>query len=418
MFCFRLILSVKIVDIIHDISHNSMCISILLLQRIVKKTSKRTLQSKRQILKRSIYLSDESSSVSSIVDAENVLDLDLHISISPSCEEKSENDCVVASLGDDSMTDADFPNNDAEFLEEAEMGGSDQNPYSNPIENTFVFGDSIQEAKSLNSRLASWAVDCGLPHIHLRSLLGVLRSEGIDLPKDPRTLLQTPRSNNLIQLKYGTYNHYGIERGLRQTRDPSIVYPSVLNVVMNIDDVPINKTTSMTVISGCLENSTRVFLIGAFLPNKEAMKELKLYKNSLDYDDFLKFPVDEFIDLYFDGIELDGKQYTVMFDFLSSDAVAKSKILKVKAHTGFESCTKCKVKGKYLNRRTYFDDLKARKRTNDEEFAKSKSAIKRIPQIRMVTDVVLDYMHLVLLGVMKKILLFFYQGQQKAKARQ
>ncbi|KYN10216.1 hypothetical protein ALC57_17656 [Trachymyrmex cornetzi] len=103
---------------------------------------------------------------------------------------------------------------------------------------------------------------------------------------------------------------------------------------------------------------------------------------------------------------------------LVCDAPAKSFILGVKNHNGYYSCTKC-TEGKYVNGRVYFPI----KDTNpflqtDEDFFNNKyedyqiveTIFIKIPKFGPITDVPLDYMHLVCLGVVKKLILLWLTG--------
>jgi len=85
--------------------------------------------------------------------------------------------------------------------------------------------------------------------------------------------------------------------------------------------------------------------------------------------------------------------------------------LGVKGHTGYSSCTKCWDEGKNIERRICFSHVSDRKRTDEEFVLKSDKdyhndacPLERIPKIGLVTNVPLDYLHLVCLGVMKKLL--------------
>lgn len=119
------------------------------------------------------------------------------------------------------------------------------------------------------------------------------------------------------------------------------------------------------------------------------------------------------IGLFHNGFEHNNNHYVVVQDYTCADAPAKAKALKFNGHTGFYSCSKCKVKGKYTNKRVAFLDLKAERRTDQEEFLKSKAVWKNVPQYRLCTDTILDYMHLVILGTTKKLLLFWVDGTKK-----
>jgi len=97
---------------------------------------------------------------------------------------------------------------------------------------------------------------------------------------------------------------------------------------------------------------------------------------------------------------------------ISCDAPAKSFILKTKGHSGFSSCSRCKTVGVFLERRVCFPDISFNKRTHTEfinrsdkdyQISDSISVLSEIPDIDMVNNFPFDYMHLVCLGVVKKI---------------
>lgn len=99
------------------------------------------------------------------------------------------------------------------------------------------------------------------------------------------------------------------------------------------------------------------------------------------------------------------------------DSPAKSDILGIKGHGGYFSCTKCTVKGTTNNGRRIFTDLNCQLRTNesfrswkDLEFRRKDTPLIRIPGLDFVNAFVLDYMHLVLLGVTRTMLLMWYNG--------
>jgi len=94
------------------------------------------------------------------------------------------------------------------------------------------------------------------------------------------------------------------------------------------------------------------------------------------------------------------------------DAPAKSFITYCKGHTGFYFCTKCTQKDKYIKSRVCFIINNATKRTNDScrhklqpEYRNGIFILEGIPNLDMVTNFPLKYMHLICLGVVKKLLL-------------
>lgn len=83
--------------------------------------------------------------------------------------------------------------------------------------NAYVLTDSEQDSESaqedevtLQEKLASWASTSKCGRSKLNELLGILRGEGLPLPKDSRTLLGTPRSIPTEEKCGGQYIYLGI----------------------------------------------------------------------------------------------------------------------------------------------------------------------------------------------------------------
>ncbi|KZR98020.1 Uncharacterized protein APZ42_006773, partial [Daphnia magna] len=74
-----------------------------------------------------------------------------------------------------------------------------------------------QPLHSFKDQLASWAVSCGVPHVHINKLLSVLKSHPChsDLPVDARSLLKTKRNVSLIPMHPGEYYHFDLLNGLK-----------------------------------------------------------------------------------------------------------------------------------------------------------------------------------------------------------
>jgi len=76
------------------------------------------------------------------------------------------------------------------------------------LSNNFVKTPTIKE------KLQQWVLEYNVSKNTVNSLLGILRTEGLDLPKDVRTLMNTPRTHNIIHIQPGTYIHLGLEKML------------------------------------------------------------------------------------------------------------------------------------------------------------------------------------------------------------
>lgn len=98
------------------------------------------------------------------------------------------------------------------------------------------------------------------------------------------------------------------------------------------------------------------------------------------------------------------------------DAPAKSYILKIKSNSGYASCTRCTIYGEYFSSVcfTYTSQKPARSHENyinktdeDHHISDKVSVITDIPNLDVIKCFPLDYMHLVVLGVMRKLILFW-----------
>jgi len=94
------------------------------------------------------------------------------------------------------------------------------------------------------------------------------------------------------------------------------------------------------------------------------------------------------------------------------DAVAKASVLGIKGHSGYSSYTKCVQEGEYINDRVCFPEIDYNIKRTDADFISKKdpchhiglTILEKIPNIGLITEVPLDYMHLICLGVVKKLL--------------
>ena len=137
---------------------------------------------------------------------------------------------------------------------------------------------------------------------------------------------------------------------------------------------------------------------------------------SLFLSDFVK----EIVELTNNGIIHSENAYKVVMDAYICDAPARAYIAQIKGHTGYRCCSKCTIKGCYVSRRIIFDDLANSHPRTHENFVNqvdkrhhlenSLSPLLQIPGMDMITQFPFEYMHLVCLGVMRKILMCFLKG--------
>ncbi|XP_067208335.1 uncharacterized protein [Linepithema humile] len=136
---------------------------------------------------------------------------------------------------------------------------------------------------------------------------------------------------------------------------------------------------------------------------------------------FLEMYTDEAVNLVTNGIEYNGIQYEVRIHALICDVPAKAFILNVKYHSGYNSCTKCDIVGTRIEGVTCFPSERSTNLRTDDSFKNfmysgkgnyqvDETILNRIPFLGLVSNVPLDYMHMVCLGVMRKLLLLWLHG--------
>jgi len=275
-----------------------------------------------------------------------------------------------------------------------------------------------EEVLNINVVIAKWALRHKITHKALSDLLKCLRVYPAmkDLPKDARTLLKTPTSTEVKNIKGGIYHHFGIENEVKTLIETEPNLPSELLSVAGIDGLPLtdNPSSQLWPILGFFSNLNKsrplVFLIGAFLGKTKP----------LDSNEFLFDFVKELKLFYLNGIVYKEKHITIVLHALICDTPAKSFILNSKGHTGFNSCTRCITNGIWCNNRTCFPDLEAPLRSHsqfisyqDKHFHQGPTLLTEIPKFDMIFSIPYDYMHLVCIGVVKKVIHFWVSSKHK-----
>lgn len=279
--------------------------------------------------------------------------------------------------------------------------------------NNIINNNDFENSKiSISDHLQGWAIRNKITHVALGELLSILSKEIPDLnnlPTDPRTFLKTPRKTILRDIKPGKYYHFGLRSGVTNMLkkiDVSII-PDVINVAINIDGLPLSHSSQ-----------SQVYPILCILTNIDILLPLNIfcvgiyhgYDKPADFNELLEDFVNEAVTLTLNGIYINDKYFNFKISMLLFDAVAKASVLRIKGHSGYSSCSKCTQEGEYLDH-VIFPDIQFTKRTDDDfvnqsdpEHHTGHTILQRIPNLGLVTNVPLDYMHLICLGVVKKLL--------------
>ncbi|XP_041835337.1 uncharacterized protein LOC121636092 [Melanotaenia boesemani] len=269
-------------------------------------------------------------------------------------------------------------------------------------------GEGEEEGEVISSfedDLRQWATEHKVTHRALNGLLSILRKQGHPLPVDCRTLLATPLQNTTESKCGGYYKYYGLEKGISENL--RLMDSNEVHLAVNIDGIPLFKSSGMQfwpILVKC----------GHFDPFIAAMFSGKSKPSPLE--DFLKDFLTEYKYLKDNGIVYKGQTYTVTIDALICDAPARAYLKCIKGHASYESCERCVIQGTRVEGRMVFGDQECTPRTDDRfarvEYRNHQTGLSPLiaAGIPCVSSCVLDYMHMVCLGVVRRMLIYLTRG--------
>ena len=269
----------------------------------------------------------------------------------------------------------------------------------------------------LNDKLAKWALDFNISKDAVSALLHILNGYHPGLPLDSRTLLKTPdTSKSLIKnITGGCYYHFGIINGLKKLVDGGLVISStgddtkLIQLQINVDGLPVYKSTNYQLwpIVGMVVNASAKipFVIGVFGGHKKPG----------DISEYLHDFVEECLTFEQSEIFLGSDVYAFKIHSILCDAPARAFVTNTKGHNAYYGCDRCVQSGVWLNKMTY-PEVSATKRTDDgfrckdnEEYHIGDTPLATL-SIDLVLQLPLDYMHLVCLGVVRRLVLAWLKG--------
>ncbi|XP_076313124.1 uncharacterized protein LOC143226245 [Tachypleus tridentatus] len=263
----------------------------------------------------------------------------------------------------------------------------------------------------LADEIGSWAAKHKITHRAPGDLLHILCKKYPSLPKDPRTLLKTSTSITVKPIAGGLYHHFGISKGINQMLYPESI-PGVKKLLLqiNIDGLPLFKSSKLQFwpILGMLDHKglKQPFLIGLFAGNSKPQ----------NLDEYMKDFVEEMKYLERVGLNFGDRHFQIWISAIICDAPARAMVKCCKPYNGYFGCDKCTQEGTWYNKVTFQEtdatlrtDASFRDMLDENHHTDIPSPLLEL-DIGMVTQVPLDYMHLVCLGVMRRLLLYWIKG--------
>lgn len=337
----------------------------------------------------------------------------LHEQYRQSHSEENDPTCNMDTLTPN-QPDFDINISDAQVDSEGdlEQNESDLNSQCRFNDTYMDTSESEGETESFRDKIKEWAVLHSITNLALVDLLNILRVSHPDLPKDPRTLLRTETSYDIKKKCGGEFYYFGIEKSvvdMLYAKVESLIDGFRLDLQINIDGLPLFKSTQHQFwpILGRFINTDQKepFIIGIFSGTSKPN----------DLDEYFREFLDEYNELHLNGLNLSGKVVYIDIHSVICDAPARAFIKCVKQYSGYHGCDKCIQEGEWKGKMT-FPETSSPLRTDesflnmdDEDHHKGESPLTDV-NIGMVSQIPIDYMHLVCLGVMKRLLLLWIKG--------
>lgn len=277
--------------------------------------------------------------------------------------------------------------------------------------------DSETEIVTLDSELAEWQSKHKLTRDAINDLLIILRRQGHRLPKDYRTPMKTPRQIECSRLCGGDYLYFGVESGLLKILSQHVAKFSGerLCISFNIDSVSLFKSTKTQLWPIlCSLKGFEPFIVALFCGNSKP--------DSLD--NYLRDFIEELLGLTQNGLLYNGETFRVDISAFVCDAPARSFLKCIKPFNSYYGCKTCIIKGRWENRVVFSSDrlhaLRTDESFNNFEYKEHQTRLSPLVEVGVscVNGFPLDYMHLVCLGVVKRILMFYKQGPRECRLSQ
>lgn len=308
-------------------------------------------------------------------------------------------------------------NNISNIAYDTEDNTSSSSSCVSEISNIVSLSVDISNEPSFSERLPSCFVHNNLTHVQCNSILSLLRTHPCfsSLPKDARTLLRTPQNRVIVyKVEPGEYIHFDLERKLVESlENASFVTVGELVLDFSTDGCNLDKA-----------GTVHIWPIQCRIVNIQYTKPIVIgiYKGAQKpYDPNVfceKFVTDIKAIISNGGINYNNIKIPIRLRCFIADAPARAFILNHRSHMSSQPCSKCKVSGTYIEGRFVFTGINHSVRTDeeyircfDEDHHKEGTSPLLLLPINMVSQVPFEYMHLVCLGVMKKILSAWVYGK-------
>lgn len=280
---------------------------------------------------------------------------------------------------------------------------------SNADDSDGTNGDKTNVVPDLTEELVSWSTTHGCTRAALNDMLDIWRRHGHRVPKDARTLLQTPRSVASLPICGGQYIYFGLASGILKNLAHilSTENNDTLELSINIDGVPLFKSRNIQFWPIlCSLYALDPFIVALFCGTSKPNP----------VDEYLADFILEMQDLVDNGLTVGEIAHRVVIKSFICDAPARAFLKCIKGHNAYYGCERCTERGSWQGR-VVFNSEEASPSRNGDDFNNilyEVHQVGRSPLIALNMNCIqqfsLDYMHLVCLGVVRRMLSFLTKG--------
>lgn len=289
-----------------------------------------------------------------------------------------------------------------------------------------IYDDMRADGEFFQTSLRNFFGRTKISRLDKRTLLELFRLAGVkDLPKDPRTLMKTPRSidvHDVPNTEGTTYYFFGVETHLVRALDGMVRKlgdDESVKITLGIDGVMFFDSSQETAwpVLICLENDEsryRIFPACCTMGSKPACV------------DYVNETVDEIQRICDNGFLYNNTIRRLEVVAIICDAPARAYMKSVMNHNSGAACERCTALAVKTNNTMVFYkfedfDLQTDATFRAKDFAAHHddrlidSPWLALSNFDMVREFPLDYMHMVCLGVMKRLVTFWTGDKYKTQ---
>lgn len=161
-----------------------------------------------------------------------------------------------------------------------------------------------------------WCLKHRITHLSINELMFLLRKQGINLPNDSRSLLNTPKLINIEKMGSGEYWYNGVGNCLKKLFS-NIDEPLSISIIVNIDGLPPYRSSSC-------EFWPILFKITEIQQIKPMVVAIYCGDTKPPLANFLSQFVEEMKDILVNGVICNNQKVTVKINFFVCDTPARS----------------------------------------------------------------------------------------------